>query len=253
MIRHWTPENIEYLEENWGQVSLSFMEIKLEHTKDAILLKAKRIGLQKCYSSSEYVNANVVSQIMKVDRHCIIDYWHAKCGLKARKKALIKMEMWFILLDDLMKWLEKNQEKWDSRKVENYGLGSEPQWLKDKRRNDIDVPKKHNQLWTKEEELLLINYYKHGEKQKEIGLSMNRSEDSIQRKISRLKEKGFLFKQKIICKWSPKEEILFRQLEGKGLSDVGIAEELGREKDHITDHRRNLRNKGLYEGRKINA
>jgi len=247
----WIPEDIEYLEENWGIVSLNFMEIKLDRTKNAILFKAKNIGLTKCYSSSEYVNANVVSKIMKVDRHCIIDYWHDKCGLKARKKALIKMGMWFILLDDLMKWLEKNQDKWDSRKVENYGLGSEPQWLKDKRRNDIGVPEKHNQLWTKEEELLLINYYKHGKKQKEIGLAMHRSENSIQRKISRLKEKGLLHKQIIWIKWSEREEILFRKLEGKGLSDVGIAKKLGREEKHITDHRRNLRNKGLYIGRKI--
>ena len=218
-----------------------------------MILKAKRIGLGGCYKSTEYINANVVANTMGVDIHCVIDYWIKKCGLKARKKALIEIKMWFMRLEDLMKWLEANKDKWDSRKVEIYGLGSEPYWLKNKRDLDINIPDKQFKKWTTKDDARLIDYYKFGKRQSEIALILKRSESGIQRRISRLKERGILAKQNIKCKWTAKEDKLFKELEGKGLSDIKIAEELGRERIHIVDHRRNLRRNGLYERRKTNA
>ena len=250
MIDHWTNKDVEYLEDVWGQNKIKSIATKLNRTEVAIILKAKRLRLMGCYKSSEYINANEVSKIMRVDRHTVTDFWVEKCGLKAWKRALMQKEMWFISLDGLMKWLEKNKDKWDSRKVELYALCLEPQWLKDKRKSDMNLPEKHHQKWTSEEEIKVINYYKFGKTHKEIGSILNRSENSVQRKVSRLKEKGLLNKKNIKCKWSLKEENLFKNLERKGLSDIGIAKQLGRERYHITDHRRNLRNKGLYDGRK---
>ena len=250
---HWSKENLGYLEDVWGQTSVKHIAAKVGHTEVAVILKAKRIGLEGCYRSTEYINANVVAKTMGVDSHCITDYWIKKCGLKAKKRALIELKMWFIKLEDLMKWLEDNKEKWDARKVEIYGLGSEPQWLKDKRDLDINIPKKQFKKWTAKEDARLIDYYKFGKKQSEIALILNRSESGIQRRLSRLKERGILVKQKIMCKWTTKEDKLFRELESKGLSDIKIAEELGRERIHVVDHRRNLRRNGLYERGKTNA
>jgi biotin operon repressor/transposase len=247
----WNEEDINYLEDAWGRVSIKTIAKKLNKTETAVELKAERLGLCGCYITGDYLNAHTVAKMLSIDTHTVTDYWIAKCGLKGRKTILKSMSMWFISLENLMKWLKNNQDKWNSRRVELYALGTEPQWLKDKRKQDLKLPKRQRQKWTKEEISKLITYYTQGKTRKEIGKLLGRTEDGIQRKLSRLKENGTIPKSKIMCKWSNREEKMFKKLESKGLKDKDIAVELGREVIHIVDHRRNLRNKGLYQGKKI--
>ena len=246
----WTDKELEYLEDKWGITSVKTICKNLGRTEVAVIVKAKRLGLGSPYRSGEYITANQIAKMLKVDVHTVTDYWIAKCGLKGNKRAMRSQEMYLIKIENLKKWLELNQDKWDSKKLDSYELGEEPKWLQDKRFKDLNIPKRKFQKWTDAEDSQLISLYKLGFIQKEIAKRLNRSDNAIQRRVSRLKEKGLLYMKKIVCKWTEKEEVLFRELESKGLTDVAIAYELGREKEHITDHRRVLRKKGLYEGRK---
>ena len=47
------------------------------------------------------------------------------------------MSYYVITWNDLMQFLENNQNEWDSRYIEKNMLGSEPEWLKEKRKSDI--------------------------------------------------------------------------------------------------------------------
>lgn len=241
----WIEEEISYLEDKWGVKSVEAIAKKLNKTKTAILIKAKRLKLGSPYNSGEYINANQTAELLQVQVKTITKTWIGKYGLNGRKRALKELEMWQIKMTDLVKWLKENQDKWDSRKVELYALGAEPDWLQKKRKMDVEIPPNRFQKWSEHDEKLLISWYKNGMTQKEIGQRLRRSENAIQRKVSRLKDRGLLPK-KAILPWKDEEETIFLELDMHGISDEQIAWELGRETFHVTDHRRNLRNKGLY-------
>lgn len=95
--RRWTKEEIEFLEEKWSYTSVSAIAKKLNRTETAVIIKAKRLKLGSAYTSGEYINANQIAKLLKIDRHTVTDYWIAKCGLKAKKKVMRKkFGMWLI-------------------------------------------------------------------------------------------------------------------------------------------------------------
>lgn len=243
--KYWTEEEINYLEGKWGEAPISAIAKKLGRTTEAIILKSKRLGLGSAYKAGEYLNATTIAGILKVDAHTVTDYWIGKCGLIARKKALNKFQVWMVKHNNLLKWLEENQVKWDSRKVEIYALGLEPQWLREKRKKDNTLPKKQFQKWTNSEDDLLINLYLAGVKQTEIASTLSRSPDAVNRRISRLKNAGKIYKN-IMIPWTKEETDLMIEMDMRGKKDIEIAYEIGREAFHVRDHRRNLKNKGLY-------
>lgn len=247
-MRKWTIEEIKYLEDKFGVVLTRTIAIKINRTENAVYLKARKLGLDTYYGAIGSISAAEVSHMLGIDGHTIINHWIPQYGLKAKQQE--KNFKFQILLNDLVKWLKNNQDKWNSRKLDLYALGQEPQWLKEKRNLDLVIPKKSFKPWTKADDNLLIFYYKQGKKQKEIAKILGRSSNGVNRRISRLQERRLLYKPNVRCKWTEKEEKLFKELESLKLSDEQIALELGREAYHIKDHRRNLRNKGFYEGRK---
>lgn len=244
--KKWTQGERDCLRENWGEMSVRGIAKKLNRTETAVTIQAKRLGLGSPYMTT-CLTANQAAKILGIDNHTITDYWIPRCGLRARTRAMRKQKMWQICIGELTKWLKNNQDKWDSRKVELYALGQEPGWLKQKRRADMSLPAKRFQKWTKDEESMLTNYYCMGKTQREIGRILGRTESGVQRKISRLKEKGLLEKDKILCHWSDEEVEMLLEFEKQGMSDIEIAWELGREVDHIRDKRRRLRKEGIYK------
>lgn len=244
----WTEDQIEYLGNVWGITCIKTIAKKLKRTESAIILKAKRIGLGGVRSTGEFLTANGVAKIMGVDLHTVTDYWIAKCSLHGIKKALKKQEIYRIRIEELIKWLEKNKDKWDSRKVEEYSLGVEPEWLKEKRKKDVLLPENKNAKWTKEEDNLLISYTKLGKKQKEIGEILGRSVSSIQHRIKRLKEKGKIYANYSIP-WTKEEDKILISMDRKNKTDKEIAWELGREKLNVYSRRKFLIENNKYPGR----
>ena len=249
--RTWTKDEIEYLEDKWSYQSVKYITKKLKRTEIAVMSKAYQLGLGSPYTSSEYLNINQIANILGVDYHALTDYWIPKCGLKAQRVRMLSQLMWRIKITDLIQWLRDNQDLWDSRKVDFYDLGTEPEWLKEKRRSDMVAPQKRFKKWDVDADSILISYYKHGLSQQEISERMSRTVSGVQRRISRLKERGLLSKCKVMVKWLEREEAEFRRLEAQGLSDTEIGEELGRDRQHIVDHRRNLRVKRLHDGKRM--
>lgn len=184
--RTWTQEDKEYLKEHWGVNSLSDIARKLNRTKIAVKLKAKRMKLGASTRADEYMTANQVSLLLGVDCHTVIR-WIIHHDLKAiRKVTLFVKRFWLIKNCDLCKWLEKNQDKFDSRRIELFALGYEPEWLKEKRVSDRKLPKNRFKKWTNFEIQKIIIYSKDMNYQK-IAQLMGRSHNSIERKFGRLR------------------------------------------------------------------
>ena len=187
--RTWTEYEIEYLKEYWGLSPLKNIAEKLKRTKIAVHIKTKRERLGAVTKANEYVNPNQIAKLLKADSHTVIR-WIKKHNLKAEKKVMVfKREFYMIKYCDLCKWLEKNQDRFDSRKIELFALGYEPQWLKEKRIRDKELPRNRFKKWTNFGVQRVMIYSKDMAYSK-IAQIMGRSYDSIDRKLFRLRKAG---------------------------------------------------------------
>ncbi len=120
-----------------GNSTINAIQKKLNRGKEAIKIKATRLGLKGATSNSyKYITPCKVSKILGIDRHKVYR-WINEGVLKAKFQAICKeRKMRCINFEDIIVYLEKNQSLWDSRKVEEYSLGYEYEWLKKKRIED---------------------------------------------------------------------------------------------------------------------
>lgn len=181
-------KEIEFLEENWGKYKVSTLSKQLNRPEQGIVLKAKRLGLGPSKENQGMLNANQLSAALGIDRHAITDYWIPKCGLKAIRKATREVyKFWLININDFWKWAKENQDKFDSRRFESLSLGSEPEWMKSKRRTDMSLPPRRFQKWTAKEDERLRTLFKSGlYTYKQIGELMGRSQESVEHRASRI-------------------------------------------------------------------
>ena len=120
-----------------GNSTIDTIEKHLNRGKEAIKIKATRLGLKGSTSNSyKYITACKASKILGIDRHKVYR-WINNGLLKAKYQAICKeRKMWCIDFKDFIAFLKKNQSLWDSQRVELYSLGYEYEWLKKKRFED---------------------------------------------------------------------------------------------------------------------
>lgn len=120
-----------------GNSTIDAIQKHLKRGKEAIKIKATRLGLKGATSNSyKYITACSASKILDIDRHKVYR-WINDGVLKAKFQAICKeRKMWCIDFEEFIAFLKKNQNLWDSRKVEKYSLGYEYEWLKKKRSED---------------------------------------------------------------------------------------------------------------------
>lgn len=206
--RRWNDNEYEYIERRWGKENIPQIAKALNRSENAVKLKIVRQGLGRAVTNAECLNARQASDLLGIDIHTVTDYWTKKCGLKYTKIAPhgTRLQM-FIKVTDLFKWLEKNQDKWDSRKLEQFSFGFEPEWLKQKRISDSKKPKNKAKIYTpREDTLLKMYFYDRSCSYAEIGEIMERSASSVQHRLFRLNkkkktEKMNIYWQKETCEY----------------------------------------------------
>lgn len=135
--RNWSESDLEYLRENYGNKSMSILKTKLKRTRDAIKIKATRIGLGGAKTNGcVYINPNQMAKILKIDRHKTLDW--VKSGLmKSKFMELIRYQkIHCVRFTDFIEFLKNNQDLWDASRVDEYDLGYEYDWLINKREAD---------------------------------------------------------------------------------------------------------------------
>lgn len=186
--KDWSQKELDYIAEAWGEKTIPEIARHLGRSINAIKVKTGRLGYtgQKWYG--EMMSARKVSELLGVDVHAICDRWIPKYGLKGRKKRLGERGSCTVIrFSDLLVWLEANQDKWDSRRVELYALGMEYDWLKEKRKVDALIPDRKFQKWSPEEDERLRFLFKQGKMTyAEIGAELNRSEASVAHRLKRI-------------------------------------------------------------------
>lgn len=191
--RNWTAEEIDYLNEAWGNVSIPRIAAHLNRSEGGVVLKAQRLRLGRFDSSGDYVTFN---QLMKTIRGTQAYSYYEKSWIKNRefpihKKLIRSKRVSVVYLEEFWKWAENNRSFIDFSRMEPLALGQEPEWVSVQRKKDFcSYRLQRKDPWTKADEDKLINLVKmHRYTYSQISSMMNRSEGAIVRRLRALEIK----------------------------------------------------------------
>lgn len=176
--RPWSEKDMQYLENAAAKnVAHSQMAKHLKRTRSAV--KNKLFEMRLC-NSNAYMSVQEVASALDVHPHTIVKQWIEKHNFPARKTHY----SYCIDYDDLMKWLSEHQQLWSAKHLELYVLGTEPEWLTHKRRNE-QLPK-GGTPWPEDEKRKAIEMYRRGATNQEIGDAFGRTAESARRLLYRV-------------------------------------------------------------------
>lgn len=233
----WTDEQEDILVNSYGEAGIGYLKRILGKSINQIEYKARRMGLGSI--AQNYLNISNVAEILGVDHKTVENYF--KKGMKFEARSKCKNTNYYISYKGMMEWLRYN-DCWDSRKLPINALGEEPKWLRVKRERDNTRPLREGTKYTKEEELEFIRDVRAGATKEKLAAKYQRSEKGIERKISRLKEKWILEKEKLSFKWDDYEK---RMIFDRERTTAEIAAEIGRTDCSIRSMRYLLRKRGI--------
>lgn len=230
--RHWTAEEMNYLESKWGQYSLATIAQKLGRTEHAIRKKAYKLRLGHQLDTGGTMSARaLLSALGYLD--CTDSYadvmrkWLAN-GLPVSYRRCGKMLYYRIHLDSFWRWAEQHRDMLNFARFEKGALGEEPGWVSAKRARDARVPRNRYAAWTAhEDELLrtLLGQYSHTVH--ELAKVFQRSDAAIEGRIVALGLKHHPVPENMTW-WTPEQEAELLRMRAEGYAYTAIAEKIGR-------------------------
>lgn len=223
----WTDEQIIFLKEEWGMKSVKIIAKKVNKTMKSVRYKACKLNLG---SMKENFNGSLflsdVEELFNVSKTKIINTWH-KNGLILKREKVSKRRLYYVEVDDLLVFLEENQNLWNSVHLEYETFGVEPLWLLEKRKKDYSEPMKEVRNWTSLEVKRAIDIFTDKKNYKDVAEALNRTEISV---ALVLKANGFYWRSERY--WTDEELKVLRD-NYETLSVLELSELLDRSVDAI--------------------
>jgi hypothetical protein len=189
--RAWKAEDLSYLRENWGRVSIGKLAKKLDRTEGAVLNKVQELGLGRFLDSGEYVTLN---QLLVAVTGTTSAYsykqisWVENRGMPVHHRLVKEHRVKVVYIDEFWEWAEKNRSFLDFSKMEPLALGAEPDWVAEQRKKDYQAfSLQRKDPWTSEEDsrlIYLLKQHKYG--YAELSEMLRRSAGAIQRRCTDL-------------------------------------------------------------------
>lgn len=231
--RNWTREEEIYLEEHWGTLSIDTIAKNLGRSRNAIIVKAQRLGLGAFLKSGDYVTWNQLLKTIGMSGagNTYKDIsWVRNRGCPVRRQKVGKNAFRVICLDDFWKWAKENQGLLDFSGFEENALGKEPDWAKEKRHRDFHQSQRIIMTpWTPAEDAKLIRLVKMGRHTfPELSKELRRTEGAIRKRLCDLGVKERPVKLDNHTKWTNEEYLKFGEMIKAGLPCEEIAEKLNK-------------------------
>lgn len=206
--KNWSDEDIYYLEDKWGEVSIPTIAKNLNRSINAVRVKAIKIGLRRHLHQGEDITLlQLLDAIGQKQNYSYLKTRLVKQGFPIKYKKSITRKYAVVSLKDFWIWSERNQNKLDFSNFERLSLGPEAKWVETKRKNDILNRKNFKTSpWTKSEDVRLTellskyqyNYY-------ELSKMLRRTDGAIQRRICDLGLRFRPVKVDAHIKWTNEE------------------------------------------------
>lgn len=186
--RNWTPDEIQFLEDKWGQLNLKTIASTLNRSPESIKRKAANLGLGSFLTAGGYVTLNQLFLAIGMCRSGHSNEYWINRGLPVKYKAKNKRKYIVVYLEDFWNWAEKNKGYIDWSKFPRHALGKEPSWVRKQRLISIEEKSKYKTTpWTKEEDDRLIMLLKqHKYSIDDISKRLGRTAGAIQRRCYNL-------------------------------------------------------------------
>lgn len=230
---NWTPEEIEYLQEAWGNTAVPTIAKRLGRSEQAVAQKAQKIGMPPFLESGDYITLN---QLIKAVTGLGQGYtyhmtsWVEKRGLPVHHKRNRRCTWRVVYLNEFWEWAEKNRAFIDFSRMEPLILGKEPDWVADQRRKDYQSHSlQRKDVWMPSEEATLrhlLKQQKYG--YAELAKRLGRSVGAIQRRIRDLHLKERPVKADNQRRWSAEDYKLLANGIMAGESYAAIGNIMGR-------------------------
>lgn len=224
-MRHWTKEELEYLDNSWGRVTIPGIAKKLGRSVNAVKLKAQKTGHTRHLHSGLCVTCLQLAQAINHDYDTVRNW--AKYGLHIKKQASVKVKYDVIDIEDFWKWAESHKQLIKFDRIEPLVLGPEPEWVAEARRAAF-AGKRSTSPWTSfdDDKLIhMLNEYKYS--YSEIANELNRTEGAVKRRISTLG-----LKQRPVRrsdrKWTDNQVKILTDMVERGYTWEQIGKALGR-------------------------
>lgn len=193
MRKCFTPEEEEYIQDFYGTKSAEAIGKRLGISSESVINKAYKMGLTSLIDSSGKITANNLAALVGHDFK-VVKRWVDHHGLPHVRRALSKNKTRkHILIEpkEFWEWAEQHKERVDFLRIERNTILPEPEWVEVERSKLKKKPKKHNKIWTAQEEIRLWSmYYTSGMRQKEIAEKFGVTPLSIEKKLKRIRAKG---------------------------------------------------------------
>lgn len=211
MRRNWTQEEVDYLRNVWGNVSVKNITKHLSRSVYSVLNKVNKLKLGTFLSCGErYVTLSYLSEAVYGNQSSggyIKISWAQNRGLPLHTICRQKEKFEVVYIDEFWEWAYKNQSFLNFSKFEKYYLGAEPDWVDKKRRTDIRHSYKFiTSPWTTVEDERLKKFLaEHKYSYRELSILLNRTEGAIQRRILDIDIKERPVKANNHIKWTAEE------------------------------------------------
>jgi hypothetical protein len=224
----WTDEEIQYLEDRWGTVSIKGIAKSIDRSINAVKLKAQRLGLGDPRTHYDGITINQLSQALCVS-YSTVQSWIQKHDFPVKQKLFaIKDKVNVVTYEDFWEWAETHKQIIDFSKVEKNILGPEPEWVDIKRGAD-KIGFRKSSPWTKEDDSTLkgmVNAYQYT--YPEIAKALNRTEGAVKRRLTELGIKARPLRLNNHAKYTSEEMEFIVDMYHKGYSAEIIAERIGK-------------------------
>lgn len=230
---NWTKEETQYLEDNWGKVSMSTLVKKIDRSRISILNKVQRLGLGAFLENGDYVTWNQLQIALGLGLSGSgykMKSWVENRNFPLHTKIVDSNSFKVVYIDEFWKWAEKNKDFMDFSKFEENTIGTEPEWVKAKRKHDFEKKRKYVMTpWTvTEDEKLqyLLRQYKFT--YDDLSKKLRRTNGAIQRRICDLGYKERPIKVDNHIKWTEDEKQKLKELILKGYGYDLMSETIGK-------------------------
>lgn len=183
----WTKEEEQYLQDNWGTLSVKTLAKNLGRSENAINVRKHRLGLGSFLENGDYITFNQLKCAIGIGGGTgyMNISWIRNRNFPIHTKRVNQNSFKIVYLDEWWKWAEKNRDLLDFSKFEENMLGEEPAWAKEKRKLDFEKNQKYiTTPWTKAEDDKLIRLV---QKQKytylELSKMLRRTDGAITRRL----------------------------------------------------------------------
>jgi len=208
----------EYLEDNWGKVSIIGMAKKLDRSVGAILSKKGRLGLGPFLESGEYITLHQF--FLAIGRagndEDTINKW-LENGFPLKSKKILDYRFKIVYINEFWKWAKEYRTHIDFNKFKENALGAEPPWVKGQRTADVLFSKYKRREWSTKEDITLKNLLKlYKYNYKELSIAISRTEGAIKRRMVGLNIKERPLRESCGCTWSVEQIKIVTELYYKG-------------------------------------